>query len=180
MRILLPMVLLMLTAACSTVPESIKNAPEPDIQLTQVFNQASNYQGGKVRWGGQVVKVENDDEGAIIHIAQFPLNSYGRPITDKDSAGRFLARSQVFVDPYIYKRGTLVTVAGHVSSERTVTIDKKQLNLPLVSITEIYRWTVAQYRDPYYGYGHPYYYDSFGYGRYYYPYRHYHHGYYWW
>lgn len=174
-------IFLLLLAGCSNVPVAIKTAPQPDWQLSQISGKAASHQGEAVRWGGQIVKVDNDDSGSLLHIAQFPLGSYGRPDNSEDSDGRFLARTADFIDPYIYKSGTLVTVAGHIAAEKNVTVDQKTMTIPVISINQIYRWTPRQYaRDRYYD--HPYYYDRFGYGMYYPHWRShwfYRHGYYW-
>lgn len=168
MRFLLPIVMLLLSA-CSNLPVAIKEAPSPDWQLSQVATQAEQHKGDSIRWGGQVVKVENDDNGSTIHVVQFPLNSFGRPDSDGVSQGRFLIHSDSFIDPYIYKAGTLITVAGIVKNKEPVTIDKKSMSLPVVTATQLYRWSKNDYsRDPYWR-GHPYYYDPFAYGPYYGP-----------
>ncbi len=165
MRVFFPFLMLLLSA-CSNLPMAIKEAPNPDWQLSQVAVQAEQHKGDAIRWGGQVVKVENDDNGSTIHVAQFPLNSFGRPDTDGVSQGRFLIHSVRFIDPYIYKDGTLITVAGIVDKKETVTIDKKTMALPVVTATQLYRWSKADYpRDPHY----PYYYDPFAFGPYYGP-----------
>lgn len=179
-KLLLPILLLL--TACSTTPTAIRTAPDPDPGLAEVSARIASHTGDVVRWGGRVIKVENDDNGATIHVAQFPLNSYGRPQIDRDSEGRFLASSTTFIDPYIYKEGTLLTVAGVVVSEQTLTVDKKQLTLPVVRVTALHRWPPRQpVRDPYYWPGYPHY-DYFGYGLHY-PgprsYWRYYHGYYW-
>lgn len=162
MKALIPLLFLIL-AGCSNVPVAIKNAPQPDWQLAQIKGKVDLHQGEPVRWGGQVVKVENEEHRSTLHIVQFPLNSFARPDRNRKSEGRFLARTTDFLDPYIYKPGTLLTVAGKISSQETVTIDKKTMTVPVVTIDEIYRWQPQQYyRDPYWY--DPYYYGRFGYG----------------
>jgi len=182
MKTFVSVVMLLILTACSNVPVAIKDAPNPDLQLAQLSGKASSHQGQKVRWGGQVVKVENTDKGATLHIAQFPLNSFGRPIIEGDSEGRFLAQTKEFVDPYIYEKGTRVTVAGLIVSDGTIKVDKKTMTVPIVQVSDIYRWVVSNYdRDPYWR-GYPYYYDHFGYGVSYPRGRshwHYGHGFYW-
>lgn len=164
MKALVPLIF-MLLVGCSNVPVAIKEPPKPDWQLGQVSQQISQHKGEAVRWGGQIIKVENSDTGSLLHIVQFPLNSFGRPNSKQKSQGRFLARSNEFVDPYIYEEGTLVTVAGHLADQQTITIDKKTMTVPIVRISTLYRWTPAEgyYRDPYWS-GYPYYYGRFGYG----------------
>lgn len=145
MRIFIVFMALFLSA-CSNVPVAIKTAPQPDVQLNQLnANNVMSHQGQKVRWGGQIVKVENDNNGSTLHIAQFPLNSYGRPVTDNDGDGRFIATSRDFIDPAIYKQGTLVTLAGTLTDNQVVTIDKKTMSLPVVQIRDIYRWNRHHY-----------------------------------
>lgn len=180
MRALIIPLLILLMAGCSSTPVAIKNPPSPDWQLNQIAGKASSHQGEPVRWGGQIVKVENDDAGSTLHIAQFPLNSYGRPISDKKSQGRFLAHSTEFIDPYIYKSDILVTIAGKIADETEITIDQKKLSVPVININEIVRWTTQYHRDPYW-YRDPYY-DHFGFGLSYPAWRsnwYYRHGYYW-
>jgi outer membrane lipoprotein len=179
MKALIPVLMLFL-AGCSNVPVAIKQAPQPDWQLAQISGKAESHQGEPVRWGGQVVKVENDENGATLHIVQFPLNSYARPNSDSRSQGRFLATSSAFIDPYIYKSGTLVTVAGDIAGQETINIDKKSMTVPVIRIREVYRWQPKRdYRDPYW---YDPYYNRFGYGFSYPHWRsrwYYDHGYYW-
>lgn len=163
MRALLPIILLLL-AGCSNLPVAIKNPPKPDWQLAEVAANTESHQGDPIRWGGQIAKVDNDDKGSTLHIVQFPLNSYARPNDSEKSQGRFLARSSEFYDPQIYRSGTLVTIVGRVTAAKAITIDQKTMTVPVVNISEIFRWTAQpHYHDPYW-YGYPYYYDRFGYG----------------
>ncbi|HEC75116.1 MAG TPA: Slp family lipoprotein [Methylophaga aminisulfidivorans] len=154
-------------SACSNLPMAIKDAPKPDLMLSQVSNAASQYQGQSVRWGGQVITVDNDEAGAIVQIAQFPLNTFGRPNTNADSEGRFIISSKSFIDPYVYKKGTMITVAGQVSGTQNVTVDKANLSLPVVNMSELYRWTPSDYEKEPYWKRYPYY-DPF-FDRPYYP-----------
>lgn len=181
MKALIPVFFLIL-AGCSNVPVAIKEAPQPDWQLAQISGKADSHQGEPVRWGGQIVKVENDEQGSTLHVVQFPLNSYARPDDDSRSQGRFLARTKEFIDPYIYKSGTLITIAGNIDSQKTINIDKKSMTVPVINIREMYRWQPQNYRRDPYWYDHPYYYDRFGYGVSYPYWRshwYYRHGYYW-
>lgn len=163
MKALVP-ILFLLLLGCSNVPVAIKEAPQPDWQLGQVNQHPEQHQGEAIRWGGQIIKVENTDTGSLLHIVQFPLNSFGRPDIDKRSQGRFLAQTREFIDPYIYKSGTLITVAGSLSGEKTITVDKKTMTIPVVSIADTYRWVSQRYHDDPYWYGYPYYYNRYGYG----------------
>lgn len=159
-------------SACSSLPVAIKTPPEQDVQLKQVASHVTEYIGKRVRWGGQVVDVDNNDTHSTLHIVQFPLNSFGRPIVTKSSQGRFLGQSSQFFDPTVYKKGTLITVAGSIDSEAVRKVDEKSLTLPVITITESHIWSNRQRYDNYYGeIAYPYYFRYGYYRSYYYPYR---------
>ncbi|NOQ76658.1 MAG: Slp family lipoprotein [Methylococcaceae bacterium] len=160
-------------SACSSLPVAIKAAPAQDIQLKQVVSHVTEYIGKPVRWGGQIVEVDNDDNYSTLQIVQFPLNSFGRPIVTKSSQGRFLGQSSQFFDPVVYKEGSLITFAGSIHSEVTRIVDEKSLILPVITITESHLWSSRQRYDNYYGeIGYPYYFRYGYYSSYYhYPYR---------
>ena len=184
MRFGLVVFLLMTISACSNVPKNIKSSPASEVQLNQVLANKQNTEGKSIRWGGEIVEIENTAEVSMIQVVQFPLNHYGKPMTDKNSLGRFMARTTDFFDPVVYKAGSLITFTGNATTETTQRpIDEKQVILPIVDVTDSYRWQAYEaqpstiYYDPffhpYYGsyynrwYGRPWYGPRFGY-RYYY------------
>lgn len=159
--------LLALLSGCSNIPKQISTAPANDIQLNEIQGTIENFSNQEVRWGGEVVSVENNHEFSIIQMVQYPLNHYGKPITNQASEGRFLARTSDFIDPVVYKEGTLLTFSGKVDGEATRQVDKKELSMPIIKVSSLYKWQRYQsvQRDPFYD---PFYFNGF------YPY----HGYY--
>lgn len=159
--------LVVLVTGCSSVPTQISSAPANDIQLGEVKGKTDEYPEQEVRWGGEIVKVENNNEASIIQIVQYPLNHYGKPITNQSSEGRFLAITNDFIDPVVYKEGTLLTFTGQIQGESTRKVDKRDLTMPLLTVSSMYKWQPYRsvQRDPFYD---PFYYNGF------YPY----HGYY--
>lgn len=170
-------------SACSNVPKNIKSAPVSDVQLNQVIANKQSTQGKPIRWGGEIVEVENANDVSLIQVVQFPLNHYGKPQINGNSQGRFIARSTTFLDPVVYKEGSLITFSGTATTETAQRrIDEKQVLLPIVDVSDSYRWQDCDarpstyYHDPFYypyhsfyynrWYGHPWYGPRFGY-RYY-------------
>lgn len=153
---------LLLTAlsACSNVPKQIQTAPNNDVQLSQVRSQVESFSDQQVRWGGEVVAVENNNDVSIIQIVQYPLNHYGKPIPNNSSDGRFLARTTEFIDPVVYKQGTLLTFTGNINGEAIRKVDKKELLMPVIDVNSMYKWPRYQtiQRDPFYD---PFYYNGF-------------------
>lgn len=163
LRVIASLSLLLLTA-CSNLPPAIKDAPQGDLQMADVKGGLTEYQGRAVRWGGQIVSVSNDAQGAVIEMVQFPLNGFGRPMLDRHSEGRFLAKTTEFIDPEIYKADSMLTIAGKLVGQTEKMIDKKTLKLPVVEVSLMHRWLPLDQRpvmppDYYYWGPYPYGYD---------------------
>ena len=149
MRIFVALCVMVLAAACTPLPQAVRMAPQPDIQLSQVQQDANQYSGKTVRWGGQVVSVDADGSGSTILVAQFKLNSYGRPKVDKESHDYFLVHSDKRIDPKVYDRDTLITVIGKASGDKTIKVNKHDLTVPLVDASQVYRWPYKFYAEDY-------------------------------
>ena len=147
--------LCLLLNGCSNLPVSIKNPPLFDISYTQAIQNIANYKNAPVRWGGVIIDVENEQNFSLVQVLYYPLNSGGRPQTDKQNEGRFLIKRPEFLDPAVYTKNTQITVAGTLAGDLERMIGKKTMRLPLITATAMHLW-------PVYVYDH--YYDSFGYG----------------
>lgn len=157
-----------LISACSNVPKNIQSAPPGNIQLQDVVLNKTSTSEYAVRWGGEIIEVENSNEYSIIQVVEFPLNHYGKPNPTRASSGRFLAKTPNFVDPAVYKPGDLITIAGEYNAEESArTVGEKRVLMPIINITESYKWQPHQpprqviYYDPFF---HPYNRFHYGYG----------------
>ncbi len=158
--------------ACSTLPVAIKNPPPYDLSYVEAIQKTANYKDAPVRWGGIIADVDNEQNFSLVQVLYYPLDSDGEPLIEKPNAGRFVFKSQQFLDPAVYTRNTRITIAGTLTGDIERTIGKKVLRLPLISATTIYLWPVYEYDsrydgfgygygyNPYYG-GHPYYWGSY-------------------
>lgn len=179
---LLPIVLSLSLAACSTLPESIKKAPEKELSLIEATSKVQ--EGTDIRWGGEVVLVENKENHSLVEIVAYPLNHYGKPKTSKQSQGRFVAKTTEFYDPQVYKKGTLITISGKVAGSEKRKVDERSIRMPVIDMGASHKWRAQQtyhrdpYFDPFYSPYSPYhsFYGGYGYGRYpRFGYRFYHH-----
>ncbi len=161
--------------ACSGLPPAIKEPPLYDISYTEAVQKTANYKNAPVRWGGTIVDVENEQNFSLVQVLYYPLDSDGEPKTDKQYSGRFVFKSQEFLDPAVYSKDAKITVAGILIGDLERTVGKKVLSLPLISATTIYLWPVYEYDSRYdgfgYGYGYNPYYGGYPYywGNYYWP-----------
>lgn len=166
-------------SACSNLPPAIKDAPVVDISYKQATANLAGFKNASVRWGGVILAVENEQNFSLLQVLYYPLNYYGRPKLNQPQQGRFVIKSNEFLDPAVYAKDSELTVAGSLIGDTERTIGNKKLRLPLISVSQIHLW--PKFENNYYGYpgygygyggfshfgnGYPYYYGGFGY----YPY----------
>lgn len=152
----------LLSAACSNLPPAIEDAPAFDLSYHQAIQGLSHYKNAPVRWGGTVIDVQNEQSYSLMQVLYYPVNSYGRPLLNEPSEGRFFVQTPEFLDPEVYSKDTEVTIAGSLTSGIDRTIGKKSIQLPLISASIVYQWPNYQPSNYYGGYG----YGGYGYGGY--------------
>ena len=174
LKYLLPAcIIVAVTSGCaSNVPELIRNSPGTDIQISEVQMNPKRFIGSRVRWGGNVVAVDNFKTYTQVEILGRPLADNGKPDDSARSRGRFLARLSGFLDPEEYPKGRLLSVTGNLSANTEKAIGQYLYTYPVVESEARYLWPEE---EPYYPY--PYYRDPFFHPWYPYGYRH---PYYWW
>ncbi|CAG1022086.1 partial Outer membrane protein Slp, partial [Patescibacteria group bacterium] len=143
------LLLYLFLVACSSVPTNIENPPVFDISYNYAVQDSERYKNMPVRWGGVIATVENEQNASYLQVLSYPLNSYGRPMLDENPQGRFVVKSNQFLDPMLYEKNSEITVAGTLLGKIDRTIDKKVMSLPLVQSTTLYQWPAYQ---PYYPY----------------------------
>lgn len=160
---------LALLGACASSP-TIFNQPMPGApSLSEVNADIDKYKGTRVRWGGVIASVKNQQNETWIELVQYQLNRRGRPI-DSDSQGRFYLKFTGFLEPRDYEIGREMTAVGEVTETVTQKIGEHNYIYPVVSVNsaEFLLWDdYSDYRDPYPSYWP--YYDPF-YGPFFYPY----------
>lgn len=142
---------ILLLSACATQTQSVHQSPVNNVDLQTVINTPKAHLQKQVRWGGAVASLKNHAERAELTIVEFPLTSRGKPITTKNSAGRFIVTTERFLDPLIYREGALVTVLGTVSDTQTLTVDEKILTAPVLTLMDTHVWpdNYADRKRPY-------------------------------
>ncbi len=149
------LIICLLLNACSSLPPAITNPPLFDLSYMQAIEKIANYKNAPVRWGGIIVDVENEQNFTLVQVLYYPLDGRGRPMADQAAEGRFLIKSNDFLDPAVYAKDKQITVAGTLIGDLERTIGKKAMRLPLVLAATVHLWPVYAYNN---------YYDSFGYG----------------
>ena len=141
-------VLVLLMAACSTIPERIQT-PE-GTNLLAYETAASNAQqvvGQTARWGGVIAKVDNKAENTVFDVVYYSLKSYGRPSIGNESIGRFRVYVKGFMDPMVYKVGRTMTFTGEFSGLEEGLVGEHKYVYPTLQAKGYHLWQDIQQVD---------------------------------
>ncbi len=172
---LLSILLLATIAGCaSPIDKSLRDAVTPGVTFSMVFANPDAYLNDVVIWGGSIIKTERTKTGSYVYVLQTDLGGQDNPEDIDTSAGRFIAVTNLQLDPLVYAKGRKVTVAGTVAGKETVNNKKTGTGYtyPLVQADQFYLWKKPEPTMPPYwdSYGRPYWgYDPF-WDSYYYDY----------
>lgn len=140
-----------LLGACASSPtifnQEIPGAPD----LKQVNQNIDQYKGSRVRWGGVIASLKNQQDETWIELVQYRLDRRGRPV-DGDSQGRFFIKINGFLEPREYAIGREITAVGEITQTVTQTIGEHNYVYPVVAVSggEFMLWNqLNAYRDPY-------------------------------
>jgi len=135
------------------ISKDLRTSTDPSLTFRQVHGNSNTYKGKFVVWGGEIIETVNQKDGTTqIEIFQRPLGWRGEPDVTHVSDGRFLILADQYLDPYVYRRGRKITVAGEILGEKIKSLGDMDYRYPLLSSKQIYLW------PEYYYYPYPYYY----------------------
>lgn len=146
--------LLFLSGCAHVISKDLRTKSDPSLTLAQVRQNPEMFKGKMVLWGGEIIETTNlKDASTQIEIFQMPLGWRGEPKTRFSSEGRFLVLTDQSLDPYLYRKGRKVTVAGEILGEKTKLLGEMEYRYPLISGRQIHLWAEqALYPYPYYYY----------------------------
>ena len=156
--LLLLSLLSFLSGCAHVISKDLRGKAEPALTFREVLQNPNAYQEKTVIWGGDIVQTINQKDGTtLIEIFQKPLGWRGEPKDIPASEGRFLIHAEKYLDPYLFRRGRKITVAGQILGEKIRALGEMDYRYPLVSSRQIYLWKeYPYYPTPYYP---SYYYD---------------------
>jgi outer membrane lipoprotein len=172
--LLFPLVM-MLSSCAHVISKDLRGHSDLSLTVGQVSQNPSGYKGKSVVWGGEVIETTNQKDGTtLIEVFQRPLGWRGEPRETLASEGRFLVLSEKYLDPYVFRRGRRITVAGEIQGEKIKPLGEMEYRYPLLLSKQIHLWEEYYYGSyPYYYYypwwyynpwwGYPYGWWGFGY-----------------
>ncbi len=155
---------LFLAGCASTVPDLIKQVPAGDIRLDEVHNKPNDFINSDVRWGGNILQVENLSEKTLIEVLGRPLSDNGKPNESGRSQGRFKIMLPGFIEPEEFPKDRLITVYGKLTEIISGQVGSYDYSYPVVKPASYHLWAEQRtYRyydhyDPFYYHWYPYWY----------------------
>lgn len=149
----LSLLLALLLAGCaSNIPEQIRSEKGSQITPDEARQQAETFAGQNVRWGGEIISIENKADFTHLTILARRLDVDGQPISSGNHQGRFIAEIDRFLEPSQYPVGREITVFG--SFDRTITrkIGEYSYIHPVVKVTTFHLWPEPIPAEPDYWY----------------------------
>lgn len=145
-------------SGCATVPPQL--AGQDFAAITPQQAASENAQGPRVRWGGEIIRVEPKSDRTCIEVLSRELHADARPNPRGSSDGRFIACGKGFYDPAIYTQGREVTVVGRLAGTERRKVGEYDYTYATVDADSVYLWPHREYvthHEPWW----PYYYDPF-------------------
>jgi outer membrane lipoprotein len=147
---------IVLPGCAPVISKNLRAQAEGALTFQHVFQNPEAYKGKIVIWGGEIVEAINQKEGTtLIVVLQRPLNRREEPQISKRSEGRFLVLAEGYLDPYIFREGRVMTVAGEILGKKMRPLGEMEYPYPLLQSKEIYLWSgyrYSYYPPPYYSY----------------------------
>ena len=143
---------ILVLSACTNIPENIRQAPPSNITPDEARLQPESFSGQMVRWGGEVIQIQNKPDYTQIIILAKPLDKDGQPENSKNYYGRFIAQIERFVEPSLYSAGRDVTVTGQFTQITNKMIGEYPYRYPVIAVDSIYLWPLPVEPDPDYWY----------------------------
>jgi len=110
------------------------------ISFSELKKDPEKYKGAWLMLAGVIVDSRNTKEGTIIEILQKPMDSDGRPLQTDSTEGRFIVRSDQFLDSAVYHRGREITVIAEVIGRKELPLGEIMYQYPLLVIKELALW----------------------------------------
>ncbi|MBU4427106.1 MAG: Slp family lipoprotein [Desulfobacterales bacterium] len=146
-----------LTACAPALSKQFREKALPPVSFNELLSDPNTHRGRNVILGGYILEVKNESDGSRLTILQAPLDFQNRPHSRDKSKGRFLARTDKFIDPEIYKKERKLTVGGIVAGVSAQPLGDRIYRYPVIEVEELYLWAEETRQDwPYDPYYDPY------------------------
>lgn len=134
-------VLALLAAGCSQVlSRAALEKVDRSIDYAQVKANPDAYRGRTLLLAGLILDNRTGREGTTLELLHYFADHWGQPTSPDEAGGRFLVRSDHFLDPELYHRGLFVTLTATAAGEETRALQGRDYRYPLFTLGEAHLW----------------------------------------
>lgn len=133
--------------------QSVIQQSDPNAMFQDIIPNPEKYVGNMVILGGTIIAVENSESGSWLEVLQRPLGYRMKPQLDDRTFGRFILKSDKFLDDQIFVKGRSITVAAEVIGSETRPLGKITYDYPLLRLQEYYLWSTGERYLPRFHFG---------------------------
>jgi outer membrane lipoprotein len=157
-------ILLFFCISCSPFSREIIRQSDEQLTIPEVQQNPGKYMKRQVLWGGIIIETKNQKNNTtLIKVLKSELDYTKEPKATGTPEGRFVISYRGFLDPFIYREGRLITVAGEIAGIKGFPLGDSSYAYPVVSARQIHLWEYGYYRD---NYPPPYWHDPFWWSNY--------------
>lgn len=135
--IMIAAVALFMTGCSHAISRESLDLVDQNISYRQIKENPEGMVGKFILLGGIIAGVDNNPGGGELEVVQVGLDWLGRPEDGAPSEGRFIARSENFLDPVVFSKGLMVSLVGRVDGKKIKQLGGMEYNYPVVVIREI-------------------------------------------
>ena len=158
---------LMLPVSCTVISKPVRSEAQAPVPFKTLVAQADQFRGRTVILGGYILETNYLESETIIKVLQVPLRIGEEPGLKDSSEGRFLVYHQGFLDPEVYSKDRVITVAGKVIGTGFENMGGDRIQYLKIKNREIYLWPAYETHNyPYPPWPYPYYWQGYPYYRY--------------
>jgi outer membrane lipoprotein len=106
------------------------------------------YKGEVIMFGGRIIETKASSPLSELIVLQLALGSSGQPVDPDQSEGRFIVQSKQLLDPAVYQKDMLLTIAGTLKGSKLLSIGGFKYNYPLIELIEIKLWPKGMQTRP--------------------------------
>ncbi len=162
--------LAVMLCSCAVISRGVRQQAVPSSVPFQALMQDTDaYLGKVVILGGYIIRTVNRGGQTDIYVLEAPLRLGEEPASRDKSRGRFMVTVNGFLDPEVYLKDRLLTVAGKVTGKVELEQEGHRYQYLKLDSVETYLWPEYRRARPYGGCTGPWFYGGF-YGSAYWPY----------
>lgn len=166
-QLIVIMLMIAMNGCTPIFSEQTRKMINTDASFKSVKATPENFIGKTIILGGRIANVTNSVAGSYLEVVQFDLTTSLFPEDSFLSYGRFLATTDSFLDPMVFKRGALITLVGEIKGKRNLRLENIEYTYPLLVMRDWHLWrgsnddlnckypvAAPQYDPISYGYGY--------------------------